>query len=1362
MPEFQRENSLGVGDLRALAYDLDMQSKHDSRQASIGQEMEYVPPPTGLYSSRSRGLVRENRPRRHGAGRARSSGRSAAPSANSGHSVMSVMTTSTAYTNPSTHSVDSQAAADLGASASSFYESFDDNYSVTFMGGGSGIEIGNPQAIMPSLRRAQTATGAPPSLRRAHTTAGSTNRRGLAGKRGIRPGAGPGLRRSGTDEKVNRPGEKVNRKGPALHRASTGEMPGSPRAAPGARPRSPVAGSRGRSPVPDLQVSNHAPPLKRPVVDIGDLEVDPFNPHVLRGSSVSPVPEHKSGFAIDDDIPAAPAMSTRQTRRKHQQSDLAQKSKLEPKDQERMLGASYGSINDNSDHSRKSASSVPSTRNRHRRMQSDQPQLARSTTVSAATSNRHHRGKSDQPSLSRSSTTGGSSAPYQRARTTDPQFTRRTTSNESSNTTSSVPPPPTPLAYRATKGLSNAAPAEMTRLAPAVLSASHTGGANRDSNNDSYLSSSVISCPTTFMRSSTSDEVVAPPTTAPLAYRATKGLSAQPNPSQMTRVEPLKGYGLAPGSNHSDRSSRSRSRSPRPLPSNKRQQPQQFDLIEDDADEVQDTFVHHTQLQMTFVGGMPGALGGTQDTPAVETQPCPTDQHGLGGGTDRNDGWREKFGLSEVTDDVTLVAIAGNGDQQNLMESHRDDNPAAESRPGATAQPGLSGGAGRNDVRREKFGLSEPTDITLVASAGKGSKHDLKEESQHAPSNELETTQHSSASTQPSTAMQVGAYRVSQPRSTNQQRPGAPLPAEVSSAEPSPAENMLRPPEDSVLAVLDADRKKMKKMSTSTKAGVLGALLVIVIVIIVIAVTAGGKGDTPASEQGSDGGDEMTDLVLSTRAPVTDIETHILNLLPEETAKEIALSQLEVTGNETVAPSPPSHSVEAFNWMLEDPSLIKYSDVRLLQRFSLATLYFATNGAAWASSGHWLSFDHHECKWSEREIECDGLEGDEDNYADGLITAVKLARSRLEGYLPMELSLLTNVGFVDLSENKLKGSIPSTIGTMMNLTKFVLDENQLSGPIPSQLGLLTRLTQFSAQENALNGTLAAELGNMIDLSELVLSVNKISGVLPPSIGALTKLKRLYVDQNLLVGSLPEEMGSLAELRDLFLDRNQLGSTIPSSIGQLKSLNRLSLHSNALSGSIPTQVGAFPELVVLAMENNTLGGRIPTELSTMGTSLRTITLFANMLTGPIPDLSAFSSLSDLKLNMNKLTSTLPTSLQPAIRHLSLDQNLLTGTLHTELGLLSNLNELWMFQNRLTGTVPSELGLCSKLDRLNVDQNSLVGSLPDEINNLVMLKEFNISNTQISGVFPDAFCDIQFNDFTCSSTMCGCGDRCPCEG
>ncbi len=131
------------------------------------------------------------------------------------------------------------------------------------------------------------------------------------------------------------------------------------------------------------------------------------------------------------------------------------------------------------------------------------------------------------------------------------------------------------------------------------------------------------------------------------------------------------------------------------------------------------------------------------------------------------------------------------------------------------------------------------------------------------------------------------------------------------------------------------------------------------------------------------------------------------------------------------------------------------------------------------------------------------------------------------------------------------------------------------------------------------------------------------------------------------------------------------------------------------------------------------------------------LFSNQLTGSIPtELGNLSNLEDLRLNFNQLTGSIPTelgNLSNLIR-LQLNENQLTGSIPTELGNLSNLNRLLLYSNQLTGSIPTELGNLSNLNRLRLDSNQLTGSIPTELGNLSNLVSLELDSNQLTGSIP----------------------------
>ena len=112
---------------------------------------------------------------------------------------------------------------------------------------------------------------------------------------------------------------------------------------------------------------------------------------------------------------------------------------------------------------------------------------------------------------------------------------------------------------------------------------------------------------------------------------------------------------------------------------------------------------------------------------------------------------------------------------------------------------------------------------------------------------------------------------------------------------------------------------------------------------------------------------------------------------------------------------------------------------------------------------------------------------------------------------------------------------------------------------------------------------------------------------------------------------------------------------------------------------------------LALPDNNLSGPLPAELGSL-TSLTTLDLSDNQLSGTIPDLSSLTQLQTLNLGDNQLSGTIPDWLSSltGLRDLSLRDNRLTGAIPEELGNLNQLYLLYLDNNQLSGPIPAELG------------------------------------------------------------------------
>jgi len=100
-------------------------------------------------------------------------------------------------------------------------------------------------------------------------------------------------------------------------------------------------------------------------------------------------------------------------------------------------------------------------------------------------------------------------------------------------------------------------------------------------------------------------------------------------------------------------------------------------------------------------------------------------------------------------------------------------------------------------------------------------------------------------------------------------------------------------------------------------------------------------------------------------------------------------------------------------------------------------------------------------------------------------------------------------------------------------------------------------------------------------------------------------------------------------------------------------------------------------------------------------LRYLTLSENTINEPIP--SHFGKLK----NVN-------------VRELQLDYKKFYGNIPMEIGLLSNLEHLWLPVNSLHGTIPTEIGILESLKALVLSDDQVTGQSPLEIGTLSNLE------------------------------------------
>ncbi|KAL3919563.1 MAG: hypothetical protein SGILL_003693 [Bacillariaceae sp.] len=348
----------------------------------------------------------------------------------------------------------------------------------------------------------------------------------------------------------------------------------------------------------------------------------------------------------------------------------------------------------------------------------------------------------------------------------------------------------------------------------------------------------------------------------------------------------------------------------------------------------------------------------------------------------------------------------------------------------------------------------------------------------------------------------------------------------------------------------------------------------------------------------------------------------------------------------------------AYDWLLNDPGLPGYSEQRILQRFTLATLYFSTDGENWRRNDRWLS-NENECLW----YSASGILPCDDDLA---YTWLNLPLNGLVGTIPSELALLSNaLARIDFSSREgggaLSGGIPQELGFLGRLEVIDLSGNQLQGTLPPGMGKWTNARSIDLSDNMLFGAFPSSINHWSSLQTLDLSNNSLESTLPTSIGSLKSLRSLDVSGNLLTGNIPTEIGDLDMLHTLYLQDNGFQS-MPSEIGNLILVEQFFAQGNNIAGSVPSEIGRLVNLLALDLSNNSLTSSIPPEIGNLMSIRDQLNLSENQLSGPLPEaLGRLIFLRNLLLNSNALTGPVPTSFANLDRlvTLRLEDNLLTG-------------------------------------------------------------------------------------------------------
>jgi len=315
-----------------------------------------------------------------------------------------------------------------------------------------------------------------------------------------------------------------------------------------------------------------------------------------------------------------------------------------------------------------------------------------------------------------------------------------------------------------------------------------------------------------------------------------------------------------------------------------------------------------------------------------------------------------------------------------------------------------------------------------------------------------------------------------------------------------------------------------------------------------------------------------------------------------------------VVSDVTALISPGTPENEAMDWLLDVDDLdlsIKEPD-RLLQRFVVSLLYFATGGGITSTHG-WRECssvpDPIQSNETTNEINCFFQGGificasPEDfvncTYTDPLtgnavsskrflspvhecdwfgiacdtnqkVTEIILDDNILNGTVPAELIGLSELRVISMSDNRLQGTLPEEWGGLQNLEILRMSNNQLTGCVSNKFYRNNSLQEIDFQMNWLSGTLSSEIGQWPDSLRIInLRQNHFTGSIPTEIGLLSGVSELYLQRNDFNGTIPTEIGNMESLQRLFVSEGSVTGRIPSELGRVSGLGRFWIHCLAM-------------------------------------------------------------------------------------------------------------------------------------------------------------------------------------------------------
>ena len=288
----------------------------------------------------------------------------------------------------------------------------------------------------------------------------------------------------------------------------------------------------------------------------------------------------------------------------------------------------------------------------------------------------------------------------------------------------------------------------------------------------------------------------------------------------------------------------------------------------------------------------------------------------------------------------------------------------------------------------------------------------------------------------------------------------------------------------------------------------------------------------------------------------------------------------------------------------------------------LLRLYDSTRGTRWTNHSGWLLSEESICTWNG--ITCFPAD---DNERAGHVSEIDLSTNHMVGTFPSEVFDLPYLTSLSLNDNPdLQVSfVGSTSSTQSKAPLVTLSlTNTLVSTLKGIGAFATDLETLRLVRSQVSGSFPEDFFSLTKLTGLYLNTNSMTGTLSTKIGLLTKLEQFFVTSNQMEGQLPSELGLLVDLKDLTLTQNNFNGTLPAELNDCISLERLAVeeqdleNNGGLTGTLPA-LNKLQHITEVYLQNNELTGSLPDNFLAAAPKdeIVKLDLSRNVLTGGIP-------------------------------------------------------------------------------------------------------------------------------------------------